>query len=184
MDASHSSAIGSCHFICSADPTQSLEDVVPKCTSKPTPYLVLLGTIWYNLESSNVLFSFFCGSCLSSPNIMIWRWKGWWCWFYGCKFPLFGWSWWFGIIWLLPRVGGWWVGGGGEGKLLGNEIHGALLQARVLLGWGLGLAILFAVPTLHSPWKMLCSYNDFLSQPPYCWVTWGLPMCSFLLFSR
>ena len=54
MDASHSSAIGSCHFICSADPTQSLEVVVPKCTSKPTP---LLGTIWYNLESSNVLFS-------------------------------------------------------------------------------------------------------------------------------
>ena len=33
---------------------QSLEDVVPKCTSKPT---ALLGTIWYNLESSNVLFS-------------------------------------------------------------------------------------------------------------------------------
>ena len=30
------------------------------------------------------------------------------------------------FFWLLPR----WVGGG-EGKLLGDEIHGALLQARV-----------------------------------------------------
>ena len=51
-----------------------------------------------------------------------------------------------------------WVGGG-EGKLLGDEIHGALLQARGL-GWGLGLAILFAVPTLHSPWKMLCGIKS------------------------
>ena len=34
---------------------------------------------------------------------------------------------------------------------LGDEIHGALLPGQGGLGWGLGLAILFAESTLHSP---------------------------------
>ena len=149
MDASYSSAIGSCHFMCSADLTQSLENVVLKLFFKPTP---LLGTIWYNLESSNGFFLYsFRGSCLSFPNIMIWRWKGWWCWFDCCIFPLFGWSWWFGIIWLLPRVGGW-----GWREIVGRWNPWGPASGQGGLSWGLGLAILFSVPTLHSPWKMLC----------------------------
>ena len=46
MDASYSSAIGSCHFMCSADLTQSLENVVLKLFLSQPPSLVLFGTTW------------------------------------------------------------------------------------------------------------------------------------------